>query len=157
MPAAEFYHLIDITNPKTKESYRFQTYCQDYSVEYCGRLYEKFMCVNLPFAPSAWGINTSLILVIPNISLKRGCGFTRDFILEEKYLKGWLIKIVHLKKNDPNWVSSQIPYVVSSGSLKSVQWEFRLENPTNLTSTTGRLMKNVFTDQITKEIPRTFS
>ena len=157
MPASQFYHLIEIKNPKTGEEYRFQTFCQEHEIEYCGKIYENFMCVDLPFAPSSWGINTSLILAIPNISLRRASGFTRDFILEEKYLKGWLIKIVHLKKNDPNWISSQIPYVVSSGSLKSTQWEFRLENPTNITSTTGQLMKNVFSDQITKEIPRTFS
>ena len=157
MPAIRLFHLLDLINPETNEEYLYQTWCADYSLEYCGKLYENFLCVNIPFASSSWGINSSLLITIPNISIRRAVGITRDFIINNNYLRGWIIKIVALKVDDPNWITSQIPYIISSSTLNDTQWGFKLENPTNLTVVSGKLIKNSFSDQLIKEMPRTFS
>lgn len=166
---SEFFHLITLKAPITDtttppEELHFQTCSAYFNISFCGVLYEKYLCIDFPFTPSSWGVNNTIKIKLPNISLKNlsgsnatAGGLTRDFIIKEDFLRGWLLKIASFKKNDPNWIYPFIPYIISKPIINDLEWEFTLVNPTKLTEQNGKLMSSVITDQSFPELPRVFN
>lgn len=154
----ETYSIIELYNPENiGEVLRFQTFCEGFEKEYKQKMYSDYLCINFPFSPSKEKLNLDMKVNLPNISAREGSSFTRDWLLDNNQLRGWMIRIAWFRESDPNWVMDFVPWLVINTVIEMAKTEIRLSVPLKLVTQSSRLVGKHYTDQNTPHLPRVYA
>lgn len=153
----EIYSIIELYNPEAPgEVLRFQTFCEGFQKEYKRRLYEDYVCINFPFSPTKENLNLDMKVTLPNISAREGSSFTRDWLMDNNQLRGWMTRIAWFRTSDPNWVMDFVPWLVINTEIEMAKVEIKLSVPLKLVTNSSRLVGKFYTDQNTPHLPRAY-
>lgn len=151
----QFYSIIDLHSAiNIGEVFRYQTNCDGFSREYKGKMYEEYICLDMPVSATKMAINSDLTITFPNMSARDGVSFTRDWLMENDELRGWMVRIAWFRVDAPNWVIDFIPWLISSVEYGKNEVSLTLTNPTNLIAESGKLVSVYNSDQRTPHLPR---